>query len=294
MLKEVLQQIRLAHPRIHVLGEFISDQWYLGRQLRPAQEDPKVLVFVADNEFGQQGGAAGVYHNLQTILWATDEKQVTYVSAVCRAGYSTRHRYWNSDTNTLVFRHDVDMQQNILDVEFYRDDPKNIVISDYGKGMFDWKTLRSLADRYPDYRFVFSPHVTTCRKAKGEDLGFLERENWTMVVNAVDERAALDCAGQHLGRQRIVITHGAGGVSAAEWNDLVGFEVPVEKIDVLHAIAIGDVFLAGFSAAWFSGIELVTSIIFAVECCKSALTTWEEGSHAISSEGLGSGNLAPE
>jgi len=157
-----------------------------------------------------------------------------------------------------------------------------LIISDYGKGLLTWDILVEIAKKFPQ-NVIFSPHVTHCLSYRNLSQG--ERDlfdGWIWVVNESEWNSLPSLT--HPKVHYVIETRGHNSVICA--TPLVRCLVDVRSLAPSHTVAIGDCFLAAFSAAYFAGVEFVPSIGFAIECCRRVLQSDRIGNCRIMPEDL--------
>jgi len=277
-MKNILQKIQKSNPHILVIGEKILDEWYYGKYSRPCQEEPSIHIHSRkkDDFLFQWGGAYGVFRNLLAL---TSVSSRNFLSNLPEQN-STKTRFADKKTGKILFRSDHDRECKPLFMPTLKviHEP-NIIISDYGKGFLDWGILKQIAEKFPEKRIIFSPHVTTCATVPDDLTPF---EKWIWVVN-LDESLHLSGKIPHI--HAIIRTTGTKPVTwRADAHAEVCGQEPITPIPIPHPVAVGDVFLAGFSAAYCSDVGLEQSIQFAIRCCSLALKSGRRGSHCLKKE----------
>ncbi len=265
----ILRQIRESKPAISVIGEDLLDRWHFGNFTRPTQEDPRVKVFACDptNTLFQPGGAAAVHHSLSQILPGSVRRSESQRQ-------SFKDRYVDVAENRLVFRGDTDMAHS-EHPWIPAEDPiysPNAVVSDYGKGMFNWQNLGEFAKKY-EGNVIFSPHLSNCDLASRESV--VPLIEWTWVVNQ-HEYQALRAQGAADRLPHIIVTRGQKDVLVHDQSGAFRASV-VPRLKPGHTVGIGDVFLAAFSAACFSRVDLKKAVKFAVWICGESLASGRLG-----------------
>lgn len=277
--KTILSRIRKAKPKITILGESLLDVWHIGNLGVPAQEDNRVRRFVTERKIEMAGGAANVRVSLAVLLGAPVHHLTSPV-------ISRKSRWWDEGEQRLVFRHDQDglaaeQEWGIITID------RNLLISDYGKGMFTWPQLRQMSGCFP--KAIFSPHLMTCRKFQ-RDQDLTSFKDWIWVVNCGELSTLADtedtARAKMPSRVTLIETMGSENVAVYRPGYFAEF-IPVQNVtNHLHTVGIGDCFLAAFSAATFSGIELRDAVEFAIQVCGSVLIARRPGTCCIQEEDL--------
>lgn len=273
-MKDVLQKIRKTSQRVLVIGETILDEWYVGKLARVCQEDKDIRIFDRSGEEIEliPGGAMNVVENLRVLIGdsrVVERSNISYET-------STKTRYVDKKTGKLIFRSDNDRKATPFEVPSEMPFDR-IVISDYGKGFLPWDTLWSLAEKFPKKRVIFSPHISKCRTCNAHIMEKLKK--WVWVLNH-EEDVALPMSVLNLDLMAVV-THGKEPIRFSG-----GTYMLHNRVSLPHSCAIGDVFLAAFSAAQFCTLDTHISIPFAAECCQRVLASGRGKTHRITEEDL--------
>jgi len=277
--KTILTQIRQTQPKISVIGESIVDYWYFGRAQEPSQEDPDVGKFIVEIEGTMPGGAANVRSNLAVLTGA----QIHHLTSEF---VTAKYRWWDSQRQKMAFRWDDDTEdRNPFWLERLNQSHENVVISDYGKGMFTWERLEKAAELFGHRRVIFSPHLRNCRVAPAAIADGLR--DWIWVMNWPEFNAAADSIKAADGSAKLpnnlIVTNGSLPVSM---NDEM---VPVEWSQLkapAHSVGIGDVFLAPFAAAHFAQAPMREAVEYAIQVCRNVLQARRSGTCRICEEDI--------
>lgn len=282
--QKILEQIRSVKPEVVVIGEQIRDLWYYGRYTKQSQETPDLKVFVESEdtaEYNQPGGAAGTYHNLCRLYGEYPHEKHSRISFLSPTGanlVTVKTRFYDTEEKQIVFRYDCDSTYSPLAVDRVPSN-KSIIISDYGKGLLNWSVLAEIAEKTKGRKVIFSPHLVNCGKFVSAK-GF---QDWVWVFNR-EEYTHLSPRGLFRDKFtpiQIIMTDSSKAVLLSN-----NPEFPVTPIQTPHTVAIGDCFLAGFSAAHLSGVEIADSIRFAIELCRRVLVSGRLGSCLVNLEDL--------
>jgi len=274
---QVLATIRKVSPGITVVGESLTDVWYLGTFGEPAQEDAKIRRFVTQRTIEMPGGAA----NVRVSLAAIQNKPVHHLTPPL---VGKKIRWWDTERDALVFRHDMDVMVSTASVNMDHSGTRKLVIADYGKGLFDWHFLLKIAKKFP--RAVFSPHLTTCGISPVKLPPELTKD-WICVVNTSESAMLKQRWAQAWPVGLMVETNGEFPIRMLADLRPAGYVMPEAVRMPLHVVGIGDCFLAGFAAAHFSGHKASESIRFAAHICTRVLQARRPGTCCVTQEDLG-------
>lgn len=273
--KAILTEIRSSKPKISVVGETIEDHWYFGRAKDPSQENPDVWKFVAEKRVTMPGGAANVRSNLGVLTR-------TQIHHLTSEFITAKHRWWSLDSEKMDFRWDDDAEdKNPFWMERLNQCYENVVISDYGKGMMTWDRLERASDLLGPRKVIFSPHLRNCH-----DLPIwlnAAMRSWPWVMNYA-EASEVGRRSRKAVRPATTFVTTRGSQSVLLTIGIKEECVPVEWSQMgspLHAIGIGDAFLASLSAAYFVGIPMRESVQYAIWVCRKVLEARRLGTCCI-------------
>ena len=275
----ILKQIHESEAcrNLTVIGETLLDDWRFGEVTRKNPEQSDSMVFSVTDSFKQSGGAAGMVRCLDALI---PELHKTLRFHTNFSYITHKVRYASESSGKILFRADHDNDVPQLQ-PLSQTNLKQIIISDYGKGFLNWGVLCDLACRWhsPGQRIIFSPHIRNCRTCTREIMGKLK--HWLWVLN--DE----ECHALPTEPQLCIKTQGSAPVLYRnEPMRIYHSKFPHEKVDSIHACAMGDVFLASFSAGHIAGAQIPDAIEFGISCCKLVLKSGRKGTHYLAREDL--------
>lgn len=285
--KEVLDRIREAYPPLTLIGDSIEDVWHYGRIERPNPESPDGEVFRVSRTERSPGGAAAVWRNLEAIFPLSTPIHRNFITAAHGDDFA-EYRLCDESTGKIISprisRHPT-YPLPWPSAATYR---PNVIISDYHRGLLNWTKLNALADTLRNCHVIFSPSIWTCRQTNepgiqtsGMDARIIQ--DWIWVTNQAEYEVLADYF-----PDTHITTRGCQDIHV-EWRNRAksgAGVIPVNNIEVPHTAAIGDVFLAAFSCAHFSDVDLIDAVRFANRCCEVVLRSGWEGTHYLRAEDL--------
>jgi len=226
--------------KILVIGDLIIDQYRMCRVDRLCPEAPVPVLIQTTPTFETRGGAGLVAAQLKELL--SEDRVIELMGSVSR-----KERIFAD--GRLIARLDYDSislydQDSMIKValEQMRDSVEFIVFSDYGKGGVSDKLIREVFAAQAGQR-IFVDAKNRWERYRGADFFFPNKEEWLGLTSI---------------RGQIIRKLGAEGCQ------INGETIyPVPKHEVKDVSGAGDIFLAGFVAAWYNGRDIVSAAQFA-------------------------------
>lgn len=290
-MKGMVKRISDAKLRVAVLGEEMRDRWVFGQLTRINPEAPTSFIFQEKNHIDMPGGAASLVRSLRSFGCEVRHVKPEGITAI-------KTRYATVD-GQIIFR--ADQNEDVPPLAdgcqfLFERHPRiasilYIIISDYGRGFLQGDVVQELMDNYSidkkntKVRVIYSPHVRTCRSMDCLGGEMRPAPNWIWIVNDAEEIALREAG---VWPTVCIVTRGAQPVELWEGRDLVrSFLLPaLVGPRAHHTCAIGDVFLAGFAAAYFATDAILSAVDFANLCCARVLSSARPATHYIETTDL--------
>ena len=287
---------RFRGHRIAVLGDCMVDRYLWGRVDRISPEAPVPVVEIERETF-TLGGAGNVAANLRSlgaepVLLATvgdDPEAAALRDALERRGISTQHLVTDPARPTTVktrivahsqqvVRADRESRADLADGALERmlaaidaalERCEGLVISDYGKGVVNARTLERALAKARDRNLSVSVDPKESHIDAYRGVGVLtpnqHEAGWVQGRRVVDETSLMDVGWglqKRLDAQAVLVTRGAEGMSLFERGGRYT-HLPTVAREVFDVTGAGDTVVSVVALALAAGADLVTACALA-------------------------------
>jgi len=238
--------------KILLIGDNCTDVYQYGTIDRISPEAP-VPVFVPTHKEEREGMAGNVYANL-TALGCE-------VNLLCGHN-SVKTRLIDSRSKQQILRIDNDVQSSPIRFETEIPNYDAVVISDYGKGIVDYKLASDIIHQVKCPVFI---------DTKKTDLACFQGA-WVKINETEYSKVTSECSG-------LIVTLGNRG---AQCHEVV---YPTQQIEVVDVTGAGDTFISALAFGYLETRDIGTAIKFANRA--SAVTVQHFGVYAPRIEEIG-------
>lgn len=236
--------------KILLIGDNCVDVYQFGTVDRLSPEAP-VPVFVPTYTKEREGMVGNVYANL-TALGCT-------VNLLC--GHSSKKtRLIDQRSNQQIARIDEDAESTPIRIETELPDYDAIVISDYNKGVVDYKLIEDVL--YESYIKKIPVFIDT-KKTELERM----QGAWVKINELEYSKIKSECTG-------LIVTLGANGARVPH-HDL---KYPAPHVEVADVCGAGDTFLAALTYQYLVTQDIASAVQFAIKA--SSITVQHLGNYA--------------
>jgi D-beta-D-heptose 7-phosphate kinase/D-beta-D-heptose 1-phosphate adenosyltransferase len=238
--------------KILLIGDNCTDVYQYGTIDRLSPEAP-VPVFVPTHKEEREGMAGNVYANL-TALGCE-------VNLLCGHN-SVKTRLIDSRSKQQILRIDNDVQSSPIRFDTAIPDYDAVVISDYGKGIVDYKLASDIIHQVKCPVFI---------DTKKTDLACFQGA-WVKINETEYSKVTSECSG-------LIVTLGKRG---AQCHEIV---YPTQQIEVVDVTGAGDTFISALAYGYLETRDIGAAIKFANRA--SAVTVQHFGVYAPGIEEIG-------
>jgi len=230
--------------KVLVIGDLIIDSYKMCTATRLCPEGPVPVLIQNQPTFETQGGAGLVAAQLKELIGAENVIEVF-------GSISRKERYFADDRLMLRIDYDgIEIENPIFLIKEVLEKVQEanlIVFSDYSKGTLFPALIQQIFAAKKSYQSIFVDAKNNWAEYKGADFCFPNQR----------EVMGLEQLKNH-GYTNVIRKLGPEGCSVN------GELIPlVHKTDVMDVTGAGDIFLAGFVAAWYNGKSMIASAEFA-------------------------------
>jgi rfaE bifunctional protein kinase chain/domain len=283
---------KVKNLKILVIGDIILDEYIFGEVERISPEAPVPVVKVLNKSYNL-GGAANVALNVKKLganvfllgILGKDFAGEIVIDKLKENGINTDFLINSYNWKTIIKTRVIARNQQMIRIDYednYKMEGKylkeffskyeelknicdGIIIQDYEKGLLSKKNINKIIKNekmiFVDPKFenfflyknvtIFKPNLREVERVLGKNL-----------KNDEEKIFAIKYVKNKIKCKNIIMTMGEEGMIGIDENNRI-FKVPSNKVEVYDVTGAGDTVISLLSLSYLSGLDIVSSAIFA-------------------------------